>query len=88
MPCSSCLTRWVVRHPIGPLPPYGAAEGTPADQAWQTTAEGRRAYLLELQTKQQKQAASYDWVDRKAGIVQLPIDRAMALTAQDAGASK
>jgi hypothetical protein len=38
--------------------------------------------------KQQKQAASYAWVDRKAGVVQLPIDRAMELVVQQYGAGK
>ena len=81
------LTHWL-RPPDRTLPPYGAADTVPKEQAWQTTAEGRRAYLLDLQAKQQKQAASYGWVDRKAGIVHLPIDRAMELVAQEYGAKK
>jgi hypothetical protein len=32
--------------------------------------------------RRSRQLASYAWVDRRAGIVQLPIDRAMALVAQ------
>ena len=38
--------------------------------------------------KQAKQAASYAWVDQKAGVVQLPIDRAMELTAAHYGSKK
>jgi len=38
--------------------------------------------------KQEKQAASYGWVDRKAGIVQVPIERAMELVVQDYSAKK
>jgi len=79
------LTYWA-GHPRRTLPAYGAAEAVPADQAWQATAQGRRAYLLELQAKQQKQAASYGWVDRKTGIVQLPLERAMELVAREYGA--
>lgn len=81
------LTRWVI-HTHHTLPAYGTAESYPADQAWQATPEARRKYLLELRAKQQKQLAGYGWVDQKAGIVQLPIDRAMVLTAQDHGAAK
>ncbi len=46
------------------------------------TPEQRRKILADLQAKQAKQAASYGWVDQKAGVVQLPIDRAMELTVQ------
>jgi hypothetical protein len=49
------------------------------------TPEQRRAVLAELQAKQMKQAASYGWVDQKAGVVQLPIDRAIELTVQQYG---
>ena len=65
------------------LPAYGAAEKVPDDQAWSATAGGRRDYLLALRAKQDQQATSYGWVDRKKGIVQLPIDRAMELVVQD-----
>jgi hypothetical protein len=46
------------------------------------TAEQRQANLAELRAKQAKQAASYAWIDRKAGVVQLPLDVAMDLTVQ------
>ena len=75
-------------HSHHTLPAYGTAEGVPADQAWQATPEARRKYMLELRAKQEKQLASYAWVDQKSGVVQLPIDRAMALTAQGYGAQK
>ena len=42
----------------------------------------RKKNLAELHAKQAQQAASYAWVDQKAGIVQLPLDRAMELTVQ------
>jgi hypothetical protein len=53
------------------------------DLAWRATPEARRAYLADLRAKQAKQAASYGWVDQKAGIVQLPIERAMDLVVQE-----
>lgn len=46
------------------------------------TAQQRRDALAELRAKQLKQATSYAWVDQKAGVVQLPLDRAMELTVQ------
>ncbi len=46
------------------------------------TAEQRLANLAKLSEQQAKQAASYGWVDRPAGIVQLPLARAMELTVQ------
>ena len=48
----------------------------------------KRAHESGLRAKQEKQLASYAWVDQKSGVVQLPIDRAMALTAQGYGAQK
>src|SRR5581483_4182171 len=65
-----------------------AAEKLPADQEWQATPEARKAYLLELRAKQQKQATTYAWVDQKAGTVQLPIDRAMELVVRQYASRK
>jgi hypothetical protein len=45
-------------------------------------AELRKKNLATLRAKEAAQAASYGWVDQKAGVVQLPIDRAMELTLQ------
>jgi hypothetical protein len=52
------------------------------------TAAQRKANLAELRAKQAAQAQSYGWVDQKAGVVQLPIDRAMELTVQHYAAKK
>ncbi len=46
-----------------------------------TPAE-RLAKLEELRTNEQKHGHSYAWIDQSAGLVQLPIDRAMELTVQ------
>ncbi len=67
------------------IPESAPAEKLAADQAWQATAEARRDYLLDLRGRQEKQLSSYAWVDRKAGVVQLPIDRAMDLVVQQYG---
>jgi hypothetical protein len=56
--------------------------------AWKATPASRKEALLALREKQAKQAASYAWVDQKAGVVQLPIERAMELTAAHYGSKK
>jgi hypothetical protein len=58
------------------------AENLPKDLEWKATPATRRKALTELREKQGKQATSYAWVDQKTGVVQLPIDRAMELTAE------
>ncbi|HNC24623.1 MAG TPA: hypothetical protein PLU52_10480 [Opitutaceae bacterium] len=49
------------------------------------TAEQRKENLAKLHEKQAKQATTYGWVDQKAGVVQLPLERAMDLTLQQYG---
>jgi hypothetical protein len=65
-------------NPRGNTNPADFAE----DQRWKLTAQGRAAVLEKLQ---QAAAAgnSYGWVDQKAGITRLPIDRAIGLTVND-----
>lgn len=46
------------------------------------TAEQRKKNLADLRAKQSAQLSSYGWVDQQAGVVQLPLDRAMELTLQ------
>lgn len=58
-------------------------DNLPKDMAWKATPETRKAYLADLRKKQSDQAANYGWVDQKAGVVQLPIERAMELIAQE-----
>lgn len=60
----------------------------PTDIAWRATPGTRQKALTDLRTKQATQASSYAWVDQKAGVVQLPIERAMQLTAEQYGSKK
>lgn len=81
----------VVRYlytPASEAPYNAAAENLPKDLAWRATAELRRKALIEQREKEAKQATSYAWVDQKAGVVQLPVDRAMELTVQHYRAKK
>jgi len=47
------------------------------------TPDDRKALLVEHRAKEQADATTYGWIDQKAGIVRLPIDRAMELTVQE-----
>ena len=59
----------------------GLATGAFNDDGIHTAAQ-REKNLAELRKKQAEQATTYGWVDQKAGVVRLPIDRAIELTAQ------
>ncbi len=56
--------------PIPPLPPEPRLEAEPGAQ------------LQQLRSEEDKLLHSYGWVDQKAGIVHIPIDRAMDILAQ------
>jgi len=47
------------------------------------TPADRKALLAEHRTKEQAESTTYGWVDQKAGIARLPIDRAIDLTVRD-----
>jgi len=44
--------------------------------------QNERMEINEFRLHEEKTLASYGWVDEKAGVVRIPIDRAMQLTAQ------
>jgi hypothetical protein len=74
---------YVPRRP--PAPQNEAPENLPKELAWRATPAGRRAYLAGLREKEASEAGSYGWVDRKAGVVRLPVARAMELIAREYG---
>ena len=47
------------------------------------TPADRKALLIDHRAKEHTEATSYGWIDQKAGIVRLPIDRAIELTVRD-----
>jgi hypothetical protein len=55
----------------------------PPEEQWKYTPEGRRAHLQEMRAREQAAQATYAWIDRGQGIVQLPIARAEQLTLQE-----
>lgn len=73
------MARKVYFSVVSPAPQNEKPDNLGKDLAWRATPADRRAYLADLRARQAKQAQSYAWVDQKAGIVQIPIDRAMDL---------
>lgn len=69
-----------------PVPATPAAVGAPAEEAWKFSSEGRAARLSEVRAKEAAAATSYGWVHQAAGVVRLPIDRAVELTIRDLNA--
>jgi hypothetical protein len=74
--------------PSTTLPQNAVAENASKDNEWRATSASRQEALKALQAEQAKKAGAYGWVDQKAGVVHLPIERAMELTAQQYGAKK
>lgn len=81
----------VVRYfytPAQQAPENLAVENISKDLEWRASAEARRKTLAAQREKEAQQISSYAWADKAAGKVQLPISRAMELTAQQYGAKK
>jgi len=55
----------------------------PPEEQWKYTPAGRQAHLDELRAREKAAATSYAWIDKNKGVVQLPIDRTMALALQE-----
>ena len=69
-------------------PQNEAPDHLPKELAWKATPASRREYLAQLRSQQALQGQAYGWVDKKAGIVQVPIERAMELVVRDNGGQK
>lgn len=81
------FVRWFY-EPAGAAPQNVAAEKLTKELEWRATAASRRAALQETVQNQAKQASGYGWVDQKAGVVRLPIERAMELIVEEQGANR
>jgi len=70
-----------------PAPQDQAPDNLPRDLewSWKATPSMRQAYLTGLRRRQADQARSYGWVDRKEGVVQVPVARAMELIVKEYG---
>lgn len=72
-------------HATTAAPQVAAPENITKDLAWKASRETRRAALSQMRAEQNQELATYGWIDQKAGVVRLPIERAMELTAQKYG---
>jgi len=84
------LFGWLVLrlyHPAGPVNPLALSNpgDFSEDQRWKMTSAGRAARLKALRDHEKSEAGSYGWIDQKAGVVRLPIDRAIDLTVEEYG---
>jgi hypothetical protein len=83
---------WVVvsrlYEPTSTSPQNAVAENLPKELAWKATPATRKQALGELREKHAQQSTSYAWIDKNTGVVQLPIERAMQLTAAQYGSKK
>lgn len=75
----------VARTPVEPL---GGPANVPEEEQWRTSREGRRARLQELRGREQAALQSYRWIDQQAGVVQLPLERAIELTIEESSRSR
>ncbi|MGA2693226.1 MAG: hypothetical protein ABSF76_12750 [Opitutaceae bacterium] len=73
------LTVRVYTHHRPAAPQNEEPQNLSKDLAWKATPELRRNALDKLRASQAYQAENYGWVDEKAGVVRLPIERAMEL---------
>ncbi|HEY5078319.1 MAG TPA: hypothetical protein VII43_00675 [Opitutaceae bacterium] len=71
-----------------PAPQNQIPDNLSKELAWRATPATRRDYLAELRKKQAEQASTYAWVDKKAGVVQLPIARAVELIVSEHAAKQ
>lgn len=85
-------TGWVLvsrlYDPTSTSPQNAVAENLPKELAWKATPATRKQSLGELREKHAQQAIAYAWIDKNTGVVQLPIERAMQLTAAQYGSKK
>src|SRR5437763_17087106 len=78
------VIRWFY-HPASTPAFVAPAENIPKDLAWRADRASRQKTLHEVREAEAKKAGSYGWVDQKAGVVELPSERAMELTVEKYG---
>jgi len=59
----------------------------PSLEKWKYTPAGRQAHFDGMHEREMA-GANYAWIDKRKGVVQLPIERAMALTLQELNAGR
>ena len=75
-------------HPATTSAFNAAPDNISKDLEWRANSTNRRHTLKELRETEARQRSGYGWIDQKAGVVRLPIERAMELTAKDLAAKQ
>jgi hypothetical protein len=60
----------------------------PEDARWKYSAEGRAERLAQLRAREADTLSSYTWVDQQAGVVRVPVDRAIELVVAEQRSAK
>ena len=71
-----------------PVTPLDQATNVPPEEQWKLTENGRKGRLAELRGAAESRASSYGWVNQDAGVVHIPVDRAIELTLADIQAKR
>jgi len=53
------------------------------DQQWKFSAEGRKERLAQLRANETELLNNYSWVDQSAGVVRVPVERAIELVVSE-----
>ncbi len=85
---AALFTAYRFYAPAPVLAQEAAPENITPELAWRASAADRRQTLNDLVASQRAQENTYAWIDQGAGVVQLPIDRAIQLTAEKYGAKQ
>ena len=80
------LLFWVVVRQ--PSPVFDQIASIPTEEQWRFSDEGRKARLVEVQGRVRSEINTYKWIDQNAGVVQLPLDRAIELTVNELSAAR
>jgi hypothetical protein len=60
----------------------------PEDARWKYSAEGRAERLAQLRARETDMLSTYSWVDQQAGVVRVPVDRAIELVVAEQRSAK
>ena len=71
-----------------PVQPLDGAANVPAEEQWKLSDEGRKSRLTELRGREDAALKSYGWIDQQAGVVRLPLERAIELTIAETKAKR
>ena len=69
-------------------PPTVDLSKVPEDQKWRYDHQSRVEHLLQLRANEADKLTHYSWVDQSAGVVRLPVERAMQLIVQEQNGGK